>query len=353
VDPPRPALQALREFAERARAPEPRVVSGPLSGFRHRARLAIRGRVGSAKIGIFEEGSHRVVHIPHCVVHHPLVNQVADVVRRALVSERIPPYSDQAHAGVARYVQVVVERATDSAQVVLVTNSEHPLEPLFAMIERELGPRLHSLWQSPQLERTNTILGPTFRRHCGPESVRETLGGASIFYPPGAFGQNNLELFAALVDCVHDAVPEGSHVLELYAGVGAIGLGLVERSASVVMNEIGTHSLTGLELGIAALPAELQRRTRVVPGPAAAHADLVRGADVVIADPPRKGLDRELIEALVHYRPARFVYVSCGLASFLEQAGELVQRGSKLERLDVFDLFPFTEHVEVVALFSG
>ncbi len=328
-------------------------MSGPLSGFRHRARLAIRGRAGSPKIGIFEEGSHRVVHIPHCVVHHPLVNQVADVVRRVLVSERIPPYSDQAHAGVARYLQVVVERATESAQVVLVTNSEDSFQPAFAAIERELGPRLHSLWQSPQLERTNTILGPTFRRHCGPESVRETLGGASIFYPPGAFGQNNLELFSAVVDRVHDAVPAGSRVLELYAGVGAIGLGLVERSASTVINEIGPHSLAGLELGIAALSSEGQARTRVVAGSAAQHAELVRDADVVIADPPRKGLERELIEALVRYRPGRFIYVSCGLASLLEQAGELVEHGLKLEQLDVFDLFPFTEHVEVVARFSA
>ena len=330
------------------------MVSGPSSGFRHRARLAIRGRVGSPKIGIFEEGSHRVVHIPNCVVHHPLINQVAGIVRRALVSTRVAPYSDQAHAGVARYLQVVVERSTETAQVVLVTNSDDAgaLQPLFAEIQRELGPRLHSLWQSPQLERTNTILGATFRHVAGPDSVRETLGGASVFYPPGAFGQNNLELFERLVEHVHQAVPAGARVVELYAGVGAIALGLVPRSHSVVFNELGEHSLTGLGLGLAALGPELAGRTRVVAGPAGDHAELVADADVVIADPPRKGLDRELLEALVSHKPKRFVYVSCGLASFLEQAAELVERGLTLTALTVFDLFPFTEHVEVVAVFS-
>jgi len=61
------------------------VVSGAMSGFRLRARLAIRGRLGAPKLGMFELGTHRVVHIPNCVVQHPLINRVAAVVRRAIV----------------------------------------------------------------------------------------------------------------------------------------------------------------------------------------------------------------------------------------------------------------------------
>jgi 23S rRNA (uracil1939-C5)-methyltransferase len=330
-------------------------VNGPLQGFRHRARLAIRGRAGSPKIGIFEEGSHRVVHIPNCVVHHPLINQVAGVVRRALVAERVPPYSDQAHAGLARYLQVVVERSSQSAQVVLVTNSDDaaPLRAAFEHMKRELSGSLHSLWQSPQRERSNTILGESFACISGPPAVRETFAGATVHYPPGAFGQNNLELFASLVEHVHGLVPDGKRVVEFYAGVGAIGLGLAQRSERVTFNELGAHSVAGLELGIAGLPPEQRARTAVAPGSAATHAELVREAEIVIADPPRKGLDRELVEALATHRPERFVYVSCGLPSFLAQADELVTRGLSLERLDVFGLFPFTEHVEVVASFRG
>src|ERR1017187_7784446 len=69
----------------------PRVplVSGQTAGFRHRARLAIRGRLGTPKLGLFELGTHRVVHIPNCSVHHPLINRVAAVVRRALVEARV------------------------------------------------------------------------------------------------------------------------------------------------------------------------------------------------------------------------------------------------------------------------
>jgi 23S rRNA (uracil1939-C5)-methyltransferase len=352
--PPPAALEALRALAARTGAPEPRIVSGPLSGFRHRARLAIRGRLGSPKIGIFEEGSHRVVHIPNCVVHHPLINDVARAVRSALVQERISPYSDQAHAGTARYLQVVVERASQSAQVVLVTNSEDAtvFGGLLGVLQRELGERLHSLWLNPQLERSNTILGPTFSLLAGPASVRETLGGAAVFFPPGAFGQNHLGLFERLVEHVHSVVPEGSRVLELYAGVGAIGLGLTARAASIGFNELGAHSLAGLELGIAALAPELASRTHVLAGRAADHAERAGDADLVIADPPRKGLDREVLDALVRHRPRRFVYVSCGLSAFLAQAEELVQRGFALTGITAFGLFPFTEHVEVVGVFE-
>ena len=99
------------------------MISGQTAGFRLRARLAIRGRLGSPKIGLFELGTHRVVHIPNCSVQHPLINRVAAVVRRALVDARVTSYSDSAHLGLARYLQVVVERSSQTAQVVIVANS--------------------------------------------------------------------------------------------------------------------------------------------------------------------------------------------------------------------------------------
>ena len=102
------------------------MVSGKTAGFRLRARLAIRGRLGSPKLGLFELDTHRVVHIPNCIVQHPLINRVAAVVRRALVEARVTCYSDKAHMGLARYLQVVVERRSQTAQVVIVANSETP-----------------------------------------------------------------------------------------------------------------------------------------------------------------------------------------------------------------------------------
>jgi 23S rRNA (uracil1939-C5)-methyltransferase len=296
-----------------------------------------------------------VVHIPNCSVHHPLINRVAAVVRRALVEARVTSYSDKAHLGVARYLQVVVERSSQSAQVVIVANSPtaEPLAACFDLIRERLGGELHSLWFNANCERSNTILGPDFQNWCGPVSVVERFGGAAVHYPPGAFGQSNLEMAQSIVEHVRAQIPEGARAAEFYAGVGAIGLSLLARAAEIRMNELSPHSLHGLELGLAELDAANRGRIAVVPGPAGAARAAASGAEVVIADPPRKGLDIELCRYLAEHPPERFLYISCELESLLNDTARLISYGKlRLGALTAFNLFPFTGHVETVAGFE-
>jgi 23S rRNA (uracil1939-C5)-methyltransferase len=349
------ARGALDELARAHRLPEVSVISGQTAGFRLRARLAIRGRLNSPKLGLFESGTHRVVHIPHCSVQHPLINHVAAVVRRALVDARVTSYSDKAHLGLARYLQVVVERSSQTAQVVIVANCDTPapLAACFDLISERLGSELHSLWFSANRERSNTILGPDFQRWCGPASVVERFGGAAVHYPPGAFGQNNLDIAQAIIEHVRAQIPQGARVAEFYAGVGAIGLSVLAEAGEIRMNEVSPQSLLGLELGLAELEPANRAKISVVPGPAGAARSAASGAQVVIADPPRKGLDPELTEHLSQDPPERFVYVSCGLESFLNDTARLTSRGKlRLGALTAFNLLPFTEHVETVARFE-
>ena len=349
------ARGALDSLARAHGLPEVPEISGRTSGFRLRARLAIRGRLGTPKLGLFELGTHRVVHIPNCIVQHPLINRVAAVVRRALVEARVTSYSDGAHLGIARYLQVVVERSSQTAQVVIVANSATP-EPLAAcldLIRERLGDELHSLWFNANLERSNTILGPNFQNWCGPESVVEHFGGAAVHYPPGAFGQNNLDIAQNIIEHVRAQIPEGARVTEFYAGVGAIGLSVLARTSQLRMNEVGAHSLRGLELGLAQLEPADRAKISVVPGPAGAACLAAAGSEVVLADPPRKGLDPELTGYLGEQPPERFVYVSCGLESLLHDTAQLTSRGRlRLRALNAFNLLPFTEHVETVAHFE-
>jgi 23S rRNA (uracil1939-C5)-methyltransferase len=331
------------------------VFGGAPTGFRHRARLAVRGRTRSPKIGIFTIGSHRVVDIPRCLVHHPLVNEVAAEVRAAIRETGTPVYSDEAHLGLVRYLQVVVQRSPVLAQVVVVANAESPdsSKPLLAALGARLGGRLHSLFWNGNALRTNAILGDAWHHETGPEAVEERIGGARVFYPPGAFGQSHLELSSALVDAVHAAVPDGSRVVELYAGVGAIGLGLAHRIAELHVNEVSKESLRGLELGVAALDPIARARVHVVGGEAGAAAALVEQADVVIVDPPRKGLDAEVVAALVRAPPRRLAYVACGLDTFLADEATLGGEGGlRLTDLSAYDMFPHTEHVETLAIFE-
>jgi 23S rRNA (uracil1939-C5)-methyltransferase len=345
----------LNALAEAHGLPEVPVISGESSAFRQRARLAIRGRLSSPKLGLFELGTHRVVHIPNCLVHHPLINRVASVVRRALVDAKLTCYSDAPHAGLARYLQVVVERASQTAQVVLVGNSEsaEPFSSCFELIRERLGSDLHSLWWNGNVERSNTILGGNWQRICGPDSVVERFGGAAVHYPPGAFGQNNLSIAGRIIEKLRSELPDQAQVSEFYAGVGAIGLSLLEHVSSLRLNEVSAQSLAGLALGMAQLSEAERAKITVVPGPATEACASAPGAQVVIADPPRKGLDRELTEYLVARPPECFLYVSCGLESFLSDAARLTESGAlRLRTLTAFNLMPFTEHVETVARFE-
>ncbi|HEX4153802.1 MAG TPA: hypothetical protein VHY75_16465 [Steroidobacteraceae bacterium] len=346
------AAAALGALARAHGLPDAGLVSGRLAAFRLRARLAIRGRLGSPKLGLFEPGTHRVVHVPNCRVQHPLINRVANVVRRALVEARVTCYSDKAHAGIARYLQVVVERASQTAQVVLVANcaTQEPLAGCFELIREKLGAELHSLWFNSNCTRANTILGPEFAAIHGPASVVENFGGASVHYPPGAFGQSNLDMAEDMIAHVRSLLPEGARVAEFYAGVGAIGLSVLDRVREIRMSEVSPQSLHGLALGLEQLAAVDRAKVSVIPGPAAAALEAAHGADVVIADPPRKGLDPELSAYLREHPPQRLVYVSCGLASFLEDIARLTAGGRlRLAGLSAFNMVPFTDHVETVA----
>jgi len=331
------------------------VVGGATHGFRLRSRLAIRGRPGAPKVGMFQLGTHRVVPIPDCSIHHPLINRVVAVVRRSLVDADVTSYAEATHAGLARYLQVVVERSTQTAQVVLVANSPTaaPLAACLDLVRERLGDELHSLWFNANCERSNTILGPGFHHWAGPACVIERFGGAAVHYPPGAFGQSNLDIAERIVEHVRARVPEGARVTEFYAGVGAIGLSLLSGVSELRMNEVSPQSLQGMVLGLADLDPASRAKVKVVPGPAAMALEAMSGANVVIADPPRKGLDRELLERLGEQPPERFIYVSCGLESLLEDTARLTSSGKlRLGNLTAFNLMPFTEHVETVACFE-
>ena len=348
------AAEKLRGIAREAGIMAPTVHSGSALTFRHRARLMVRGRSASPKVGIFQTSSHRIADIPRCRVHHPLVNRVAAALRRTARETGLQPYADRPHVGHLRSVQIVVERGSQTAQVVVVANARIPGSTL-ALLDRltdELGRDLHSLWWNGNPARTNTILGPHWHHCTGPEFVREQIGSASVFFPPGAFGQSHLELADAMVELVQGWVPDGAHIAELHAGCGSFGLGLLRRASRVVFNERSEHASRGLERGIAERPPDERNRAWIARGAAADRLDILGGADVGIVDPPRRGLEPEVIAGLVRARPTRLIYVSCEPDALRRDLEALVRGGFRLAALEAFDCFPYTEHIESVALLN-
>jgi 23S rRNA (uracil1939-C5)-methyltransferase len=349
------AREALLAFAAQAGLPAPAVVDASGFGSRHRARLMVRGRTRTPKIGLFQEGSHRIADIPSCRIHHPLINRVAAAVRSAARDAGVEPYVDLPHRGALRAVQVVVERRSQSAQVVLIENAPEPgrVAELAEPIADELGAALHSAWWNGNPERGNAILGPAWQHLAGPEVILEEVAGCEIAFPPGAFGQSHPELADRIARSAQRCVPDGVRAIEFHAGCGPIGMGLLRSTASLTFNERSEAALDGLARGIARRPEPEQARAAVRAGPAAQHVDLLSGADAVLVDPPRSGLEPELLDALCAAPPAHLVWISCGIDAFLAQAGALLERTPmRLQLLEAYALFPFTEHVETLAHFA-
>jgi 23S rRNA (uracil1939-C5)-methyltransferase len=148
-------------------------------------------------------------------------------------------------------------------------------------------------------------------------------------------------------------IPDGSRVLELHAGCGAVGLGLLGRVAHLAFNEVAPPALDGLAMGLGARPAAERERTTLLPGAAADHFAAVRTADVVIVDPPRRGLDDALLAALVADPPARLIAISCSLDAFLRDTHALLASGRmRLAAAVPSALFPHTAHVETLVRFD-
>lgn len=333
------------------------VRSGVALGYRHRVRLAVRGRAANPKFGLFEEGTHRVVDIPECVVHHPRINEVAKWLKRHVRAARIAPYSETHHAGLLRYVQLALEPKSQLVQVVLVANcaDEIPLLELANTLRNDAPALVHSLVFNGHTARSNAVMGPYWKLLWGEPYLVDHSAGVRVFYPPGAFSQANPGLFQCLTEEAHAWVEDGAEVVELYCGVGAIGLGLVPKVNRLVFNEISPRGIAGLERGLEELHAgspDCALRVTVAPGDALAAVPHIGAGTTVVVDPPRKGLDSTVLMALCERRPRRIVYVSCGFEAFKRDAKALVDSGYTLDRARAFALFPFTEHVETLAELS-
>lgn len=321
-------------------------------------RLSLRRTQNGAGIGIFEAGSHRLVSIPRCPVHHPNINRL--VKKMLAVDQEIPLslYDEASHTGLLRALQVAVEPASGLLQVLLLVRD--PLEPKHQIKEllKELiaalveAPWLHSLWLGALPDRTNSLMAQGLEPLFGPAHYCEQSGGVSNFYPPGAFGQANPALHQRAVKEIHRYVWEDAPLAEYYCGVGTIGLGLLHPGRRATFNELGDGSLQGLRLGLKNLVVA-QNNVTVLAGPAGDHAEAYDAEGIVIVDPPRKGLDDALMDRLLEDPPRRLIYLSCGIEALIRESAEIQSKGLlSLTHLSAFNYFPFTQHVETLAVFD-
>jgi len=318
----------------------PRVlpVIGMESPYRYRNKAQFP--VGKNGIGFYAPRSHRIVPVGDCNIHHAACTEVL----RAVEEFDIPFYDEETHSGLLRHVVVRVGFATGDVMVVFVINGT---ELPFADEICELFP---NVLVNVNTERTNVILGKEFRLLKGEGFIHEEIGHVRYRISPGAFFQVNPAQTRRMYDIVLGHLLGGSEsIIDAYSGIGGIALYVAGTAKKVVAVESvpeavedGKHNarLNGAD-NVSFLCGQAEV---LLP-------ELLGGEwqpDVVILDPPRKGCDVRLLEALGLVR--KVIYVSCDPATLARDVKVLCGLGFRMKEAQPLDLFPMTGHVEVVCV---
>jgi 23S rRNA (uracil1939-C5)-methyltransferase len=307
----------------RIELPAPVTVAGsPEDGYRMRARLHVRG----ARLGFFRESTHDLCDARGT---RQLLPATLDALDRLMAAVR------SIGADAVREVELS-ENVAASERVVHLDTSES--------IDARLADKLVSvegLTSGPYVTDTIAI---------GDSSLQLRRHVLSFF-------QGNRYLLGTLVAHVAARVPLGSRVLDLYAGVGLFSVAAaVTRGASVTAVEGDAQASADLQANgrnaggqVAALRAPVES----VGAAGAGVLSRIPGMDIdtVIVDPPRTGMSPEALGGALSVKASRLIYVSCDVATLARDARKIVDGGYSLERVDAFDMFPNTPHVETVVVF--
>lgn len=345
-----PILEEIKKYFKELGTPF-KYDSDKVIGWRDRAKLAIRGQSENPLIGLFEIGTHRVIDIPLCRVHHPMINQAAEEIKAWVKAKKIPLYNEINHKGLLRYLQCVVERSTGKVQLTLVINDSNK-ERVHSQLKnlRDAAPHLwHSIWLNLNTQKTNTIFGKEWHLIWGEEYVWDVLADTKVCFHPANFAQANLTVFEHLLKDVKAQIPAQKRIAEYYAGVGVIGRCLAEKSEHISFCEINPFAKPSFERANQEQPCS---NTAFYTGGAEDHLSLLNEADIVIVDPPRKGLDRPLLQAIIESNHLDDLwYISCGWSSFKRDCQELLKNWRIVSSWGYL-FFPGTDHVEIMAHFK-
>ena len=350
-----PFLKAKKFFKEHAEI-DLALSVGSVTGWRTRAKLAVRRGENRPLIGLFISGTHDVCTIPHCAAHHPKINEAVAFLQRVVDNSLC--YDEKTHRGELRYLQAVVERKSGTVQLTLVINARDEKRVHFwQLLSRTLfqqEPQLwHSIWLNIHPTASNTIFGKEWIHVVGKDVVWEEIAGVMIPFGPAHFGQANLEMFEKLLRDAQSWIPSELSAVELYAGVGVIGLFLAQKCTTVIMTEVVATARPYFELAKKNLVPSIQSRLTYHTLPAEKSLSFLEEADLLIVDPPRKGLDSAVIENSCSSKSLRYIaYISCNWDSFERDCTKLLASEWRIVQARSYLFFPGTNHLETFVVFA-
>jgi len=322
--------------------------------------------VAETAVGFYQAKSHQVVNCSECLIQSEAAEKLARVLRAYMKSDHVSAYDEKAGKGLIRHLIVKTAFGTGEVMAILVINGKglpngEKLVYLMDDAVSGLTPdpvtgvefSLESVILNINKKKTSEIMGEDCVTLAGKPTILEQAGGLSFEISPTSFYQiNRVQMIKLYDQALEYAGLTGSEtVLDLYCGVGTIGLYCAPKAKKV----IGIESVKSAVIDA--------NRNAVING--IVNAEFICGkaetelpklveqgvrADVVILDPPRAGCDPALLEAAVGAGPGRIVYVSCDPATLARDVKILAEKGYRFVEAQPVDMFPHTGHVETIIL---
>lgn len=332
----------LRESLERAgiRAiPEITPLTGDPLGYRNRVRLHIQPNPLSLSYKI--RNSHRNLPIETCPIVAPELQTAIELLNRE--GERLE---------LASWVREVELFSAGDAGLLLTFFTDRPRGA--AQTLAALGPRLCALF--PPLA---GVAAFSVESNRAPGKCLAHFGESSLLYPCGnrryrvsigSFFQINRFLIEPLVQLVA-AQEQGASAWDLYAGVGLFSLPLASRFAGVTAVESSPAAIRDLRENLSGTSHRIVS-SETAPFLRQALSQSMPVPDLIVVDPPRAGLGRDVTQSLGKLRPRKITYVSCDPATLSRDLAALLESGYRLSQMHLVDLFPQTFHLESVTHLS-
>ena len=320
--------------------------------FRNKTSLPVGGSPAHPLLGFYAERSHRIIPVRDCLNAMRPAQAISDTFLDWCAGYGIPPRQEENSRGILRHLVIRTNRNGESMVMIVAASSELPH---IRELAKSLEPSgVVSLYLNENTKLGNTILSDRFYLQAGKPYLTDRLFDLTFEISPEAFYQVNPVQTETLYKTALDFASLSQHetVLDVYCGIGTISL-----TAARVCKKI---------MGIEIVPGAIRNAVRNAELNHISNAEFKAGPaerllpqlvskgfrpDVIIVDPPRKGLDKAVIDSVAAAAPSRLVYISCDIATQARDAKLLAERGYRLDRVQAVDMFCWASGIENVALF--
>ncbi|HII4441317.1 TPA: 23S rRNA (uracil(1939)-C(5))-methyltransferase RlmD [Clostridium perfringens] len=340
---------------------DPSIVKYPLGmeepwRYRNKVQLPIGLINGEVKIGFFAPRSHDIIDMESCLIQDEIGDKVVKLTREWLEKFNIRPYNvdgEYDEKGIVRHIMIRRGFTTNEVMVVLVTNGEKlPHKEEFVDLMVKNIPGIKSIIQNINSKKTNVILGLESKTLWGEDTISDYIGDFRFNISPLSFFQVNPTQTEVLYDKAleYANLTGNEEVFDAYCGTGTITLFLSQKAKKVYGVEIIPQAIDNAWIN--AKENKVENVEFFVGESEVVIPDLINKgvkADVVVVDPPRKGCDKKLLDAITNIDAKKIVYVSCDPSTLGRDLAILEENGYKTLEVQPVDMFPNTSHVENVA----